>query len=531
MAFRRLKRRKDEEELELVEEEVMIEEADDEYVLLKAFTSKNPEVAFSYAINRIDELKVDVSALTREKESLEQLNTALQDDIEDAFRFKEQIDDLKDELVEKERELSNKAVEIDTLVRKSAKLGVERDEFKDKIGKKEKQIQGYLAQMEKLKHSDRLIRLEKDNKMKESKLADLEEEAKTLRVQNEEMKDTLSVIDEELNQYKQMAIAQDEELNTLKANWWTANTQVKDVKRQLEEKEGMIASKEEVIKNLMVKSKKINLESDVTNKELEEKKNAISDLEKRIEEAEELKKRLIKENSEKDHKILYLEEKVTEALEEGPKLKEAERHLEELAPLEDEVKKLRISLEEQKDILNVATSEASQYKQMAASMDQELNSIKASWWETNKQIKSLKEEIEVKEGIIQAKDATLNELIEKSRGMTAELDMLKKQMADSAMMGGGTAAAAAPTVEAPTPASEPTPAPEPASKVEEQAAPRAEEPAPKVNPNASKIKLLEIEKRSLLKMLGNPKIQGGPLEKKYIEKLDEINKKLRELSV
>ncbi len=63
----------------------------------------------------------------------------------------------------------------------------------------------------------------------------------------------------------------------------------------------------------------------------------------------------------------------------------------------------------------------------------------------------------------------------------------------------------------------------------QEPAPAVEEPAPKASPNASKIKLLEIEKSSLLKMLGNPKIQGGPLEKKYIEKLDEINKKLNEL--
>ncbi len=87
MAFRRLKRKKGEEELELVEEEILIEEADDEYVLLKAFMSKNPEVAFSYAINRIDELKVEVSSLSKEKDSLDRLNTTLQDDIEDAFRF------------------------------------------------------------------------------------------------------------------------------------------------------------------------------------------------------------------------------------------------------------------------------------------------------------------------------------------------------------------------------------------------------------------------------------------------------------
>ena len=86
MAFRLLKREKDEEDLELVEEEVMIEEADDEYILLKAFTSKNPEVAFSYAINRIDELKIDVKSLTIAKESLEKLNTSLQDDLEEAFR-------------------------------------------------------------------------------------------------------------------------------------------------------------------------------------------------------------------------------------------------------------------------------------------------------------------------------------------------------------------------------------------------------------------------------------------------------------
>jgi hypothetical protein len=181
---------------------------------------------------------------------------------------------------------------------------------------------------------------------------------------------------------------------------------------------------------------------------------------------------------------------------------------------------------------------------MAASMDEELNSIKMSWWETNKQTKGLKEEIEIKDGIIAAKDATLKELIEKSRGMAAELDMLKKSIAESAMMGGGTTTATTTTEPTPPPeAAPPATEPTPAAAVEEPAAPTKEEAttptieettpkdeeSPKVSPNASKIRLLEIEKRGLLKMLGNPKIQGGPLEKKYIENLDEINKKLKEL--
>ena len=139
MAFRVLRRGKEEEEdLELVEEEVMIEEADDEYILLKAFMSKNPEVAFSYAINRIDELKVDIKNLNSERDSLDKLNTSLQDDLEEAFRFKEQIEDMRVELIEKERNLSDRDVEIETLVRKSAKLGVERDELRGKMEKKEK---------------------------------------------------------------------------------------------------------------------------------------------------------------------------------------------------------------------------------------------------------------------------------------------------------------------------------------------------------------------------------------------------------
>jgi hypothetical protein len=78
------------------------------------------------------------------------------------------------------------------------------------------------------------------------------------------------------------------------------------------------------------------------------------------------------------------------------------------------------------------------------------------------------------------------------------------------------------------------PAPEPTPKTEEPAAtrvetPPADMPAPKVSPNNSKIKLLEIEKRSVLKMMESPKIKGSPLEKNYQEKLNEISRKIGEL--
>jgi hypothetical protein len=247
------------------------------------------------------------------------------------------------------------------------------------------------------------------------------------------------------------------------------------------------------------------------------------------------------------------------------------------------VKTLKIRLEEQKDALNVATSGADMYKQMAASMDEELNSLKANWWETDKQVKSLKEEIELKASIIDAKDATIKELIKKSGSMTAELEMLKRQIAERNTMDSGTAATTppqpttppatevvqetpAPKIEEPpapskveeppetpqapavppateavqeTPAPRPmespfAPAPEPTPKTEEPAAtrvetPPADMPAPKVSPNNSKIKLLEIEKRSILKMMENPKIKGSPLEKNYQEKLNEISRKIGEL--
>ncbi len=585
MVFRKLLKREKGEETEvgLPEEQVLIEEANDEYVLLKAFMSKNPEVAFSYAINRIDELRVEVSSLDKEKKSLEELNTALQDDLEEAFRFKEQMEDMKTELMDKERELSEKSVEIDTLVRKSAKLGVDNEALQEKMKKKEKQIGSYLEQMEKLKHSSKVIHLEKKDKLSQNKIASLEEDLKTLRIQTEEQKDALSMQEEELNQYKQTAVARDEELNTLKANWWEANTQVKEVKRQLEEKVSIMASKEEMIKNLMLKSKRLTLEMDAVKKEVEEKKTILSDYEKRHAEAEKKEEEFTKQIEEKNKHIEELDEKVTEAIEKGPKLLEAQKRIEELAPLEGEVKQLRVSLEEQKDAISVATSDADLYKQMAASMDEELNSLKANWWEADKQVKSLKEEIELKASIIDMKDNNIKELTKKSRSMTAEFEMLKRQIAERNTMDSGTAATTppqpttppateavqetpAPKIEEPpapskveeppetpqaptappateavqeTPAPRPmespfAPAPEPTPKTEEPAAtrvetPPADMPAPKVSPNNSKIKLLEIEKRSILKMMENPKIKGSPLEKNYQEKLNEIFRKIGEL--
>ena len=92
----------------------------------------------------------------------------------------------------------------------------------------------------------------------------------------------------------------------------------------------------------------------------------------------------------------------------------------------------------------------------------------------------------------------------------------------------------APAVEQPAPAEpepqptpvveEPAPAPEPAPKPPEES-----KAAPAASPDASKIRLLEIEKRSIVKTLANPKVQGSALEEKYAVKLDEINKKLNEL--
>jgi len=521
------------------EEEVLIEEADDEYVLLKVFSRENPQVGFSYAINRIDELKVAVGSLTKEKNALEEMNMALKEDLEQSFQFKDQIEALKDQLISREKELSGKSVELDTLVRKSARIAVERDALTDKLGRKDKQIKGYLDQLEEVKHDPRVIQLEKEKRISEDKVASLEDETRRIRVKLEEQKTSLSVRRGELEQYKQAAASMEAELRTQKASQWEASTKLKEVMRQLEEKEAILSSKEETIEELMVKSRKATLDVDALKKEIDEKTALLADHERRSAEFENKKDGLVKQMEKRDLKIKELEAKVTDALEKGPKLVEAEKRLEELLPLEDDVRKLRIQIEEQKDALNVATSEADQYKQMAASMDAELSSLKANWWETNKQTKSLKEEIEVKDGIIAAKDNTIKELLAKSRSAAEGLDMLKRQMGSGAVTGGESAASAPPQPSKAPPTTEEAQG-APAPKVEEPPAPTreepvatekpaAEKPASKVSPNESKIKLLEIERRSILKMLERPGMKDTSLGKKYQRKLVEISLKIEEL--
>ncbi|MEE8403200.1 MAG: hypothetical protein V3R93_05560, partial [Candidatus Hydrothermarchaeaceae archaeon] len=148
-------------------------------------------------------------------------------------------------------------------------------------------------------------------------------------------------------------------------------------------------------------------------------------------------------------------------------------------------------------------------------MDTELNSIKANWWEMGKQTKGLKETIEVKDGIIAAKDKTIKDLIEKSRKAVAEPDMFKNQVVDSTVTEDMMAE------EAQTP-----PATE---KAIEPPTFKPETPAPKVSPNDSKIKLLEIKRRSILKMLDRSGVKDSSLGKKYQATLDELSLEIKEL--
>ncbi|MEE8401111.1 MAG: hypothetical protein V3R86_03045 [Candidatus Hydrothermarchaeaceae archaeon] len=488
-------------------EATYIEEADDEYVLLKVFSKENPDVGFSYAINRIDELKVSVTELKRERNDLEKLSSTLQDDLEGALRFKDQIEDMKDGLLDKERELSDKSVEVDSLVRKSARLSVENEGLTAKVTKKDQQIRNYLKQIEVLRQDSRVIQLEKKSKLDENKLTSIEEDAKRLRIQNEENTGTLQIQHEELEQLRLMTASQEAELTTLKANWWEANQKVKNVNSTVAEKDSIISTKEETIRDLLVKSKKLALEMDVTNKNLGEKNRIIEDYKRSTEVLKEKEEALFELRQEHDRLKVELEEKSNRASISDSQLNELNEQLKTLMPLEGEVRDLRVTAEKQKDALNIATSEADQYKQMAASMDSELNSLKGNWWEVSKQVKVLKGEVELKDGIITAKDGTINGLTERLKGMTSELDSLKKQIAESAIM--GTAVTVTPpSQEAAQPAEEPpvasSPVPEEAIEKPVQPvveAPPAEEPkedtsAPKVSSNDSKLKLLEIKKKA-----------------------------------
>ncbi len=248
--------------------DISIEEADDEYVLLKAFVQENPEVGFSYAINRIDELKVAAASLIKEKDATERVNTSLKEDLEKTFQFKSQLEDLKEELMIRERDISEKSIEIETLVRKTAKLSVETDALKNKIEKKDQQIKNYLNQMEELRQ--------------DSKIVDLEKDIRGLRAVLEEKEDALTLRNTELEDLKRLTALNEEELSDLKSKWRQADEQARKLTAELQEKKGVVASRDSLVRGFSKKIKDLASRVDKMKAELEDRDKKIEDFDNRL---------------------------------------------------------------------------------------------------------------------------------------------------------------------------------------------------------------------------------------------------------
>jgi chromosome segregation ATPase len=284
-----------------------------------------------------------------------------------------------------------------------------------------------------------------------------------------------------------MAASQDAELSSLKDSLWQLNQQVKDLKRRLEEKDGILATKDATISELTEKSTALNMEVEKLKRDIIGRETKLSTYEKTISEFEEGRRTLTEE------------------------------------------------LERYKNEATLRAAEADEYKQMAASQDAELSSLKNMWWQLNQQVKDLKRRLEEKDGILATKDATISELTEKSTALAAEINRLRREVGERA--------------KEPSEEIEPVEIPPekpPSVEEKDRLAKKVEELEAMVRMLSKgksaeegrkedlkeiekKLKFLEIQKRSLVKLLDGLEDKNSFKAKNYRAKIEDITKKITEL--
>ncbi|MEE8167670.1 MAG: hypothetical protein V3T58_02215 [Candidatus Hydrothermarchaeales archaeon] len=413
------------------EDDVGIEESEGEYVLLKIFERESPDIGFSYAANKIEELKKDISALKAEADSLSGVNATLRVDLERLLPLKGALDELRKDIEEKDDVIFAKNLDIKKVNKALDRMQVEVSELRRELKDRERLLE---------RGNKRLKQMEDTTRLDE-----LEAELSELRVTVTEQKDTLAIKSSQAEEFKQMAAAQDEELNTIKATWWQQGKELKKMKIELEEKTGILSSKEGLIEELTKKTTSLNEVLESMRQDVADREKRLSTFGDHISDAENQQKRLEKELREKEEVIgkitnnlgraesrvddlrSQLEERDLQLQGTTKRVRELE-DTDRFEDLEAELSKLKVTVEGQKDTLSLKTSEVEDLKQAAAAQEDELSTIKATWWQQGKESKKMKIELEEKTSILSSKEALVEELKKKSASLSELLESMKRDV-------------------------------------------------------------------------------------------------------
>jgi len=414
-----------------LEEQMGIEEAEGEFVLLKIFERENPDIGFSYAATKIEELKKLINSLKVEVDSLNQTNSKLRMDLERVLPLKGAVEDLKKDLEEKDNDIFAKDLDVKKLNKTIDRLQGELEELRNDLKEKEQQLE---------KGQERIKQLEDTTKLEE-----LEAEVSRLKVITEEQKDVVVIKSTQLEEYKQVAMSQEGELSSLKATWWQQGKDLKKIKAELEEKSGILTSKETLIEELTKRSNSLGDAMEAMKGELVEKERKLTGIEEQMADVDGQRKKTEGQLLEKETALgritgdlgaaqarvddlkRQLDERDSQLYEAKIKVRDLE-DVDKVGQMEAELSRLNASIAEQKDIMELKTSEADTMKQAAMAQEDELSTLKATWWGLDKQIKKMKPEIEEKTQLLKAKDALVEELKKKTASLNDMLESTKKEL-------------------------------------------------------------------------------------------------------